>query len=426
MASNPLPTDRLPQVKVMLYTSKVLADGSHPLRLRITKDGGRKYISIGESCPLQWWDTDKEAPRRSHPEQKRLLTLVKKWETTYADAAKGLHETGYPFTIDMLIDAVTETSKKPRKERGGVMLLAHLNDIVEQLHKAKQVGNANIYKDTRRALSRFLHDKDCPLATVNVTFLNRFETYLRGEGCKDTTLSVYFRTLRAAINRAIGEKLLPIDLYPFSRHTAQRDKFSLAKFDLSTRKRAITKDDIRSIEAVEVDTPRLLLAKHLFLFSYYGGGINYVDMAQLKWQNVQSGRLQYVRQKTGGLFDLKLSEAVKAILDYYRPFTFTGPDSYVFSIINPEKHQSTLQIVNRLHKIKGQVNQDLKAIGKLAGIETPLTTYVARHSFATALKRSGVSTAVISESMGHKTESITQTYLASFENELIDEAFDNL
>ncbi|WP_461075018.1 phage integrase SAM-like domain-containing protein [Spirosoma flavus] len=410
----------------MLYTSKTLADGSHPLRLRITKDGGRKYISLGESCSLALWDADKELPRRSHPEQKRLLALIKKWETTYADAAKRLQDLSLPFTIDMIIDAVTEASKKPKKERGGVMLLDHLQNVVEQLQQAKQVGNSNVYRDTRRVLSKFLHDKDCPLSSVNVSFLNRFETHLRSEGCSETTMSVYFRTLRAAINRAIGEKLLPADLYPFSRNVAERDKFSLAKFDLSTRKRAITKDEIRSIEDVEVSTPRLLLAKHLFLYSYFGGGINYVDMAQLRWRNVQGGRLQYVRQKTGGLFNLKLSNKALAILNYYRPFTFIGPDSYVFGILNPEKHQSPVQIANRLHKIKGQVNQDLKAIGQLAGIETPLTTYVARHSFATALKHSGVSTAIISESMGHKTEAITQTYLASFENELIDEAFDHL
>lgn len=426
MTPNPLPTERLPQVKVMLYTSKTLADGSHPLRLRITKDGGRKYISIGENCPLSLWDADKEAPRRSHPEQKRLLALIKKWEAIYADTAKQLQDTGHPFTIDMLIDAVTENSKKPQKERRGAMLLNYFQNIVEQLQQAKQVGNSNVYRDTRRVLAKFLHDKDCPISSVNVPFLNRFETYLRSESCTDTTMSVYFRTLRAAMNRAIGEKLLPADLYPFSRHTAQRDKFSLAKFDLSTRKRAINKEDIRSIETVEVETPRLLLAKHLFLFSYYGGGINYVDMAQLRWRNVQGGRLQYVRQKTGGLFNLKLSTQVNDILDYYRQFTFTGPDSYVFGIINSEKHQTPVQIANRLHKIKGQVNQDLKVIGKMAGIETPLTTYVARHSFATALKRSGVSTAVISEAMGHQTESVTQTYLASFENDLIDEAFDNL
>lgn len=426
MATNPLPTDRLPQVKVMLYTSKILADGSHPLRLRITKDGNRKYVSIGENCTRALWDADKELPRRSHSDQKRLLALIKKWETTYADIAKRLQETGQPFTIDMIIDAVTESSKKPKKDRRGVMLLAYLQDVYEQMKAAQRMGNANVYRDAGRSLSKYLQNKDCPLASVNVSFLNRYETFLRSEGCADTTMSVYFRTLRSAMNKAIGEKLLSADLYPFSRNVAEYDKFSLAKFDLSTRKRAITKDEIRLIEAVELITPRLLLAKHLFLFSYYGGGINYVDMAQLRWRNVQGGRLQYVRQKTGGLFNLKQPAPITTILDYYRSVTYVGPDAYVFGILDPAKHQTQLQIANRLHKIKGQVNQDLKVIGQMVGIETPLTTYVARHSFATVMKRSGVPTAIISEAMGHQTESITQTYLASFENELIDEAFNNL
>lgn len=306
------------------------------------------------------------------------------------------------------------------------MLLAYLKDIHEQMKAAQRMGNANVYRDTCRSLAKYLQNKDCPLASVNVSFLNRYETFLRSEGCADTTMSVYFRTLRAAMNKAIGEKLLPADLYPFSRNVAEYDKFSLAKFDLSTRKRAITKDEIRLIEAVEVNTPRLLLAKHLFLFSYYGGGINYVDMAQLRWRNVQGSRLQYVRQKTGGLFNLKQPAQLATILDHYRPYTYAGSDAYIFGILNSKKHQTQLQIANRLHKVKGQVNQDLKTIGQLAGIETPLTTYVARHSFVTALKRSGVSTAIISEAMGHQTESVTQTYLASFENELIDEAFNNL
>ncbi|GAB3224311.1 site-specific integrase [Spirosoma arcticum] len=410
----------------MLYTSKVLADGSHPLRLRITKDGGRKYISIGENCHNDQWDAEKEIPRRSHPEQKRLLALINKWESSFADAAKSLQDVGHPFTIEMIVDAVTEASRKPRKERKGVMLLAYFQDICEQLQTARRVGNANVYRDTRRVLSKFLRDMDCPLSAVNVAFLNKLETYLRSERCSDTTMSVYFRTLRAAINRAIGEKVLHADLYPFSRHTSQRDKFSLSKFDLSTRKRAITKNDIRSIEAVEVTTPRLLLAKHLFLFSYYCAGINYVDMAQIHWRNVQGGRLQYVRQKTGGLFNIKLSAQVISILDHYRPLTCTGSNDYIFGIIDSDRHKSPLQIANRLHKIKGQVNADLKIIGKLAGIEIPLTTYVARHSFATALKRSGVATAVISEAMGHSDERTTQIYLSEFDTDLVDAAFENL
>lgn len=426
MSTNPLPTERLPQVKVMLYTSKVLADGSHPLRLRITKDGGRKYISIGENCTKALWDADKEAPRRSHPEQKRLLALIKKWETTYADAAKRLQETGHPFTIDMLIEAVAEATKRPTKERKGTMLLAYMEQLVNELETAKKIGNANVYKDTRRILAKFLNAKDCPLSAVNVSFLNRLEISLRSEDAADTTMSVYFRTLRAVMNRAISEGLLHADLYPFSRHKTQRDKFSVSKFDLSTRKRAINKDDIRKIEALEVDTPRLLLAQHLFIFSYYGGGINFVDMAMLRWKDVNGNRLQYTRQKTGGLFNLKLTPAALAILEHYRPVTATNADDYVFPLLNRQKHITPKQIDNRLHKTNGMVNPDLKVIGQMAGIDTPLTTYVARHSFATALKRSGVPTAIISEAMGHKTESITQTYLASFENELIDEAFNNL
>lgn len=426
MASNPLPTDRLPQIKVMLYTSKVLADGSHPLRLRITKDGGRKYISIGENCPKQLWDTEKEAPRRSHPDRTRLLSLIKKWETTYLDVARRLQDNGHPFTIDMLIDSVTEATKHPQKDRKKTMLLSYLQQLVAEMETAKKIGNANVYKDTKRVLSKFLSTKDCPISSVNVSFLNRFETSLRSEGAADTTMSVYFRTLRATLNRAISEGLMHADLYPFSRHKTQRDKYSVSKFDLSTRKRAISKDDIRKIEALVVDTPRLLLAKHIFIFSYYGGGINFVDMALLRWRDVHGNRLQYTRQKTGGLFNLKLTPSAIQILDYYRPLTYSGPNSYVFPLLNQTKHISPKQIDNRLHKMNGQVNPDLKAIGQLAGIETPLTTYVARHSFATALKRSGVPTAVISEAMGHQTESITQTYLASFENELIDEAFENL
>jgi integrase len=416
----------MPHVKVILYKSKLLADGSHPLRLRITKDSGRKYISLGESCQSIYWDTEKETPRRNHPDRVRLQGLIKKWETTYLNAARHLQDTGHPFTIDMLIECVSEANTNPQKGRKGVMLLAYLQDIYDQLHSANRVGNASVYRDIRRSLSNFLCDKDYPLGTVNVAFLNRYETYLRSKGCADTTMSVYFRTLRAALNKAIGEKLLATDLYPFSRNVSEYDKFSLAKFDLTTRKRAISKDEIRLIEAVEATTPRILLAKNLFLFSYYAGGINYVDMAQLRWRDVQGGRLQYIRQKTGGLFNLKLRDVALAIIDHYYPVTSTGPNAYVFGVLDPDRHKTQLQIANRLHKIKGQVNQDLKIIGKLAGIETPLTTYVARHSFATALKRSGISTAIISEAMGHQTESVTQTYLASFENELIDDAFNNL
>ena len=81
---------------------------------------------------------------------------------------------------------------------------------------------------------------------------------------------------------------------------------------------------------------------------------------------------------------------------------------------------------NRLHKVLGQVDKSLKIVAQIAKVDVNLTTYVARHSYATVLKRSGVPTSIICESLGHSSERVTQIYLDSFENEQIDEAMKNL
>ena len=173
------------------------------------------------------------------------------------------------------------------------------------------------------------------------------------------------------------------------------------------------------------------MAKSVFLFSFYCGGINFVDLAQLRWRNISTDsegnqRLTYVRQKTGGKFSVRLLAPAAQLIDQYRPDTHNGPDSYVFPILNTKQHPTQKQVDNRLHKVLGQVNKDLKLIGERAGIDTPLTTYVARHSFATVLRQAGQATAVISQAMGHKTEAVTAIYLDSFASQTVDSAYDAL
>jgi site-specific recombinase XerD len=196
----------------------------------------------------------------------------------------------------------------------------------------------------------------------------------------------------------------------------------------------VSRDDLRRFEALEPSTERFQLAKSVFLFSFYSGGINFVDLAQLRWRdlsrsNLNTGfpeRLNYVRQKTGGKFSLRLLAPAASIVAAYQPFTCITPASYVFPILDVSKHTSPNQVKNRLHKILGQINSDLKTLGELAGITTPLTTYVARHTFATTLKQAGTQIAVISQAMGHKSEAVTAVYLDSFASEVVDKAFDEL
>lgn len=425
-------------VKVVLYTSKTLKNGEHPFMVRITKDRKLKYVATGLSLASKYWNPERGELRRNYPEplREQLQKKLREWENKYQDAANGLAQD------DQQHDATTVVTKAAQERRvtRRIKLLAYIDELADTMKAGGQVGNAGVYRDLKNQLAKFIADEyadtDLQFDRINVPFCNEWEATLRATGVEEITLSLRFRTLRAVLNKAIANGLMKAEHYPFARSVAERHKFQVGKFDVSTTKRAIPRESISLLEAFEPTTDRLKLAKDVFLFSFYCGGINFVDLAQLRWPAltvVQQPapkdpitRLQYVRQKTGGKFSLPLHPSAVAIVSRYRPLTGANAGSYIFPILDPTKHQTPTQIKNRLHKILGQVNQDLKELGKTIGLTTPLTTYVARHSFATTLKLNGASTGVISQAMGHKSEAVTAVYLDSFASELVDAAYDLL
>lgn len=436
------------QVKVVYWISKTLSDGTHPFVVRVNKNKTRKHITTGLTLHPKYWNADKGEIRRNYPEPYRteLIEKLREWEVKYSTAASTL------AGADQQHDAANVATKavEGRKQTRSTSLLAYIDTIVEGMINARQTGNSIVYRDLRNQLYKFIIDEyqttDVPFDKVTVNFCNEWENTLRATGATDNTLSNRFRTLRAVLNRAIANGFAKPDSYPFARTVADKHKFSVGKFDTTTQKRAINRDEVRKVEtflpvgvaigayasqknAAEVE--RLTLAKNVFLFSFYVGGINFVDLAKLRWRNLTNdaegyARLTYVRQKTGGKFSVKLLPAASAIVEQYRPLTKGQPDSYVFPILTNGQHTTETQINNRLHKILGQVNKDLKAVGQRSGVETPLTTYVARHSMANTLRQKGVATAVISQAMGHKTEAVTAIYLDSFSSETVDLAYDAL
>ncbi|MET4074514.1 site-specific integrase [Hymenobacter sp. UYCo722] len=423
-------------VKVVYYTSNTLADGSHPFFVRITKDRKRKYIATGLSLNPKHWHAGNKEPRNNFPnpaDREELIGALREWHDKYKEVANELAKADEQHDARSVATRVAENRSKTRSGR----LLAYCDELSDSYRAVGKVGNAGIYKDLRNQLAKFIaaeyRIEDLPLERVNLSFCDKWEHYLRLTGAKEITLSLRFRTLRAVLNKAIANGLAKVEHYPFARTAAERHKFSVGKFDVSTTKRAISRDAIRLLEALTPETARLQLAKNVFLFSFYCGGINFVDLAQLRWKDLtpidSEGivfRLSYVRQKTGGKFDLKLLAPAAAIVASFRPFTYAGPDSYIFPVLDGTKHTTLTQIKNRLHKVLGQVNHDLKVLAPLAGISTPLTTYVARHSFATSLKRSGVAIAIISDMMDHASEQTTRDYLDSFASETLDAAFEQL
>jgi integrase/recombinase XerD len=159
--------------------------------------------------------------------------------------------------------------------------------------------------------------------------LKSLEENIREAGYQNGSISVYMRTLMALFNKAIEEGYCKQELYPFK-------SYKISKLKTKAFKRAISLSDIRAIEAVEcIEKSKELDAKNYFLFSFYNRGINFMDMALLKWDNIKSNgsRFQYHRSKTGGLFDIELLEPVKMILNYYKA-NFPNTGGYIFPVLD--------------------------------------------------------------------------------------------
>jgi site-specific recombinase XerD len=166
------------------------------------------------------------------------------------------------------------------------------------------------------------------------------------------------------------------------------------------------------------------LAHDVFSFSYYCGGISLVDVANLTPDNIIDGRLIYERQKTHGMINLVMLDEAKTVIERYA--TYQKRAGYLFPILDSRVHITPMQKFNRVRKLCHQINKELHNLATELGIKEDVTTYVARHSFATVLKKSGVNIGIISQALGHQDIKTTQIYLSKFDNEQVDSAMNNL
>ena len=288
---------------------------------------------------------------------------------------------------------------------------------VSDLERSGKTGNAQVYEETMHSFFNFTGDSDIKFADITPGLLGKYEVHLRERNGTDGGISVRMRTIRALYNLAIRNRLASREHYPF-------DEYKISQLKPQSRKIALTREEVRKIEALDIEQfPHLADAKHFFVFSYYTHGMNFIDVMKLKWANITNGKIHYRRSKTGAWQLTAILPPVQDILDYYK--IHYPETSFVFPFMGKE-NLTRKQVLYRKKKMLKQINRELKEIAKALGIQSNLSSYVTRHSFATNLKFAGVSTEIISESLGHSNVKITETYLKSFENNIIDEAVKKL
>nr|WP_319572021.1 site-specific integrase [uncultured Draconibacterium sp.] len=394
-------------ISVICYKSKTLANGEHPLMIRIAKSGKKTYRSLGLSIHHKHWDFKKNKPKRNYPDREELENLITAKKDEYRKTVLELNITQKDYTVETLKDKISKP--KTIKTVDQVFL-----EYIYDLYKSKRMRYAESCKLVYNSLIRFNKHLNIYFSEIDPNWLRKYEKWLQAQGLAVNTIGIRFRTLRTIYNYAITEKHVSSEHYPFKA-------FRVSKFQQATAKRSLTKTNIDKVINFKTSNQRKQLAIDIFTFSYLMAGINFVDIANLTSETIFDTRLIYTRKKTGKLIKIPLhAKAVELIEKYYNP-----ENNYLFPILF-NYHQTDQQKANRIHKVITKVNKQLKEVGKELDLPIDLTTYVARHSFATVLKRAGVSTSLISESLGHSSEKVTQFYLDSFENKQFNEAMKHL
>ena len=361
--------------------------------------------NIGVRCKKEHFAN--ETLTKAHSRHKVENELILRLKTRALEIIRDFQLKNLDFTLSEFEQVFRGDNKNTE-----VCVIQFFDEIIDELERSHKIGNAAVYKEAKVSLTRFAGNKVL-FKDITPIFLEKFEVALRERGNEDGGISLKMRQLRAIFNRAIGRKMISQEIYPF------RD-YKISKLKPVSNKRALSLEDFKRIRDLDLtENPYLIDTHNYFMFSFYARGMNFVDMMKLKWTDIQDGRIYYTRSKTKGKFSIEVTPKLQEMLDYYK--SQNRPTEYVFPILL-KSDLTPQQIAYRKHKVIGNCNRKLKEIAKLAKIEKRLTTYVARHSYATILKQMGTSTDVISELLGHSDVQVTMTYLKEFENDVLDKA----
>jgi site-specific recombinase XerD len=304
------------------------------------------------------------------------------------------------YTIDDLI----ETFKQLPPCQS---VFSFIQTQIAKKSQMKRIGTTKTYTDALCRFREFREGEDLDFESMTADLMERYEAWLIDRGLKRNSIAYYLRTLRTLYNRAVEAGL-----------TDDRDIFRHVHISYcKTTKRAISVNHIRAIERLELpEDSSLALARDLFMFSFYMRGMPFVDMAFLRKSDLKHGMVTYCRKKTNQSLTIEWEKPMQDIVDRYAGQTRNT--QFMLPILKQDDDTA----YHRYRQVEQTVNRNLKEIGDRIGLRIPLTTYVARHSWASIARNLDVSIAVISEGMGHNSYRTTQIYLNSIDTSQINRA----
>tara|TARA_R110002167_G_scaffold128936_1_gene311590 strand:+ start:217 stop:1503 length:1287 start_codon:yes stop_codon:yes gene_type:complete len=298
----------------------------------------------------------------------------------------------------------------------------YYEDYIKQLEANKKVRTAEVYRLSLLRLKTYLEYKgktsnEISFELINSKFLEDFKNYYSDLGRTNATIGIYLRPLRTIFNQAINDPNSGIkqSFYPFGKKTAK-------KFQIPSgykKKKALTKEQLKILFEAKPANEYQKKAKAFWFFSYLANGMNLKDVALLTFDSVNGNELSFERAKTRTEQSTAKDEikvvlptfAKKVIKEYG---TKKGKkNDYIFPILL--KSDTAWEQSTKIKNFNRYVGQHIKKLAIANGLPSDISSYWARHSFATfAINHGGASMELVQESLGHKNIKTTQNYFAGF------------
>jgi integrase len=379
-------------------TRKKKKSGLFPVKIQVVNNRIQRYYSTGKELSIEDWQV------LPSTKSMKLIAVRSDIKNSFEKIQSVVHRLveEEKFTFETL-------NAYLGKCVSDTLNIAFENKIVE-LFENNQIGSYIYYKDVLKSVERFAGNK-IQFSAITVDWLKRYEQHMLKLGRSYTTIGMYCRAIRCIINQARKAGIIKESQYPFG----------VGKYEIPTgqgRKLALTLHQIKSIVNYSDGTETTEKYRDLWFFSYLCNGINFADLLTLKYSNIRNGEICFLRAKTARTSKMKkevcaiITPEIQSIIDKWG--TPKNPNNYIFPYLFGK--ETPMEEKNMVRAITKRCNKRLKRIGTAIGIDG-ISTYTARHSFATVLKRSGANIAYISESLGHNDLKTTENYLASFERE---------
>lgn len=410
-------------ISVYLDTRKAKQNGKFPLKLRVFTSIPRKqkmYSTKFEFTSDEFkaiWEVLKPKGDSNKAIKKKIVKLIDKAE----DVAEEMLE----FSFEKF------ESRLYRAKGDGTKLKFHYDNSIRELTKRGRIGTASSYDLSMKSLTEFIKIKKKELKFENLTFyhitkswLQDYEDFMLNDlERSSTTVGIYLRNLRAIFNKAIKDNEINKDIYPFGK-----DIYVIP--NSKGKNKALSKEQLRVLFNLETSTPEQQKAKDFWFFSYACNGMNIKDIALLKFKDVKDGKFEFIRSKTEFTSKAKikpitvyLNEFSQSIIDKYC-IENCNPNNFIFDIVTNSKDKVRTQ--KEIKNFTRFINQHLKKLCKANKLPEDISTYWARHSYASNSIKNGASMEFIQESLGHGSLSTTESYFHGFEDETKKEFADKL